>query len=226
MKITPDKPISARGLAVFAAVAAAAIVAASLLDPLVYWAFRDCPLVREPDWHRMFRVMGYLPLWLAGAVAMLLVDSGKTRREPLTSAWRRAGLLATSTVLAGIAGEILKIVLRRERPITTGGLYVFRPWLDHPLKTVNLALPSGHAMVAFAAAWILSFLFPRAAVVWLLLAVGCAATRVIARAHFLSDVVVSALASYAVVRLIWQWHMARPKRKPTPAEPADGKNHA
>jgi membrane-associated phospholipid phosphatase len=60
-------------------------------------------------------------------------------------------------------------------------------------------------MVAFAAAWVLCRLHPRASPVWLALAVGCAFTRLVSHAHLLSDVVVAAVAAYAVVWVVWRW---------------------
>jgi membrane-associated phospholipid phosphatase len=59
-------------------------------------------------------------------------------------------------------------------------------------------LPSSHVLVAFAAATVLARLFPRAWGLWYLLAAGCAVTRVLAMAHFLSDTVVAALVGYVV----------------------------
>jgi membrane-associated phospholipid phosphatase len=45
-----------------------------------------------------------------------------------------------------------------------------------------------------------AYLFPRTAPVWLLWAAGCAVTRVLAQAHFTSDVVLAAIAGALVAR--------------------------
>jgi undecaprenyl-diphosphatase len=58
-------------------------------------------------------------------------------------------------------------------------------------------MPSSHVLLAFAAAATLTRLFPRTAVMWYVLAIGCAVTRLLARAHFFSDVVVGALLGVA-----------------------------
>jgi len=58
-------------------------------------------------------------------------------------------------------------------------------------------------MVAFAAATALAHLFPRAKWVWFALAAGCAATRIIAHAHFLSDVMLGALMGWCVGWGVW-----------------------
>src|SRR5690606_20175073 len=106
--------------------------------------------------------------------------------------------------LSGVVGELLKLVFRRERPRAHDGAYVFRAFADRPLHSGGLALPSSHAIIAFGAAAMLARLFPRTAPVWSTLAAGCALPRVAAGAHFLSDVVVSALAAWAVVALLWR----------------------
>ena len=46
---------------------------------------------------------------------------------------------------------------------------------------------------------------PRARWIWLSLATGCAVTRVLQGAHFLSDVYLSAVVSFGVVAILWRW---------------------
>jgi membrane-associated phospholipid phosphatase len=96
---------------------------------------------------------------------------------------------------------------RRLRPDSFDGLWVWRPWSEDPISGSGLSLPSGHTATAFGAAWMLCLLFPRAAPVWMLLAIGCAVTRVINHSHFVSDVFISAMLSYAVARALWHWHI-------------------
>ena len=50
-----------------------------------------------------------------------------------------------------------------------------------------------------------SYLFPRTWPAWMLLAAGCAFTRVAAQAHFLSDVMLAGIAGLFVARLVWLW---------------------
>ena len=84
------------------------------------------------------------------------------------------------------------------------GEYFFRPFSESSFSTSGLALPSSHALVAFSGAFILCRLYPRAWPVWVLLAAGCALTRVQAHAHFLSDVTVAAVAAWFVVDVAWR----------------------
>jgi membrane-associated phospholipid phosphatase len=58
-------------------------------------------------------------------------------------------------------------------------------------------------MVAFGGAAMLAYCYPRTRWVWFTLAAGCGLTRVLARAHFLSDVVVGALAALATTAWLW-----------------------
>lgn len=112
-------------------------------------------------------------------------------------------LLAWGPMAAGAATETTKILVRRERPGISDGLYVFRGFDDGLFHGSAFGLPSGHTGVAFGAATILARLAPRAAVVWYLLAAGTAWTRLAQGAHFLSDVVAGAVVGYLVSRLVW-----------------------
>lgn len=174
-----------------ASLSIALIVGAHLLDG---WAWRHLvdAEVYGNDLGRMLRVVGYYPLWIALALALWL----ETRDR------RRALFLGVVPGIGGLAAEVLKLLLRRERPGPHDGAYVFRAFADRPWSTSGLALPSSHALVAFTGAWVLCRLYPRGWPVWLLLAAGCALTRVEAHAHFLSDVTVAAIAAWMVVEVL------------------------
>ncbi len=205
-----EKSVGRSRLVRIAIVGAIAIVIAHLLDP---WMYRHVRLenIYSEDWGRLLRVLGYLPLWLVLAFALWLHERPR--------AWRRPAALALSPALAGIAGELLKLLLRRERPGAHEGLYYFRPFSERTFSSSGLALPSSHAVVAFGAAAILSRLFPRAAIVWWVLAWGCALSRVAAGAHFLSDVVVSAVVGWIAGSLVWRF-IAQRQDSTFPAEVA------
>ena len=173
-----------------------AIVAAHLLDSFFYNYFND-PGIYGHDWGRALRVLGFLPVWLAVALAIWL-------HERPTRSSLHALLLISSTVASGLAGEILKLLLRRERPAAHAGHYVFRSFADRPFYSGGLSLPSSHAVVAFGAAFMLGHLYPRARWVFWLAAAGCALSRVAARAHFLSDVTVSAVVSWLIAAWLWR----------------------
>lgn len=180
---------------------ALAFAAATLLDRAAYDGLHD-PKVYERDWGRMLRIMGFLGTWLAIAVAVALQEGGEAARRALAK--RRAGLLFFSAALGGLLAEVLKLLFRRERPEIHGGEYGFRAFAERTWSTAGLALPSSHALVAFAGAAMLARLYPRARWVGYALAAGCGITRVMARAHFLSDVAMAAglgwIVAFALTR--------------------------
>lgn len=158
--------------------------------------------IANRDWARLLRITGYLPTWFIIALALHLAPPAPASHAARKHAGQRTILLVLAPTLAGLIGEIIKLIVRRERPTALDGFYSFRPLSDGPLSSGSLGFPSTHAIVAFAAAWVLCRLYPRAAPLWLALAVGCALTRVLEQAHFLSDVTAAALISYAVVQLL------------------------
>jgi membrane-associated phospholipid phosphatase len=173
------------------AVAVAACLASVALDR---WAYEHLVYanVYEQDWGRLLRILGFWPTWIIAALCLWLNDRGAAG-----SARRRAWLLVASPAVAGMADELLKLLLRRERPDARHGEYVFRAFTDRPFSGAGIGSPSSHAAVAFGAAGVLTYLFPRARWVWLALAAGCALTRVLARAHFVSDAVGGAIVGVA-----------------------------
>jgi undecaprenyl-diphosphatase len=187
---------------VFAATLIGLFVIAQVTDQ---WIFHHLAYhgIYERPWGRMLRDAGYLPLWGLVGIALVLHDWVPRARRTLGRASWRGLLLFGSAALGGAVAEILKLALRRERPGLTDGAHVFRPWSDQPLATAQLGLPSSEAAVAFAAAAVLARLFPEAGVLWYGLAVGCALTRVVSGAHFMSDVTLAALVGYVVALALW-----------------------
>lgn len=186
--------ISRRGWALLA-VAGLTLAAAHLLDWVVYPGLH-LDGVNERDWGRLLRVMGYAPTWLAIAGAFWLEGRGEGRPAgDDRRATARAILLAV--IVGGLGAEALKLLIRRERPDAEAGIYVFRSFADDPFSTRMLGMPSSHAMVAFAGAAALARRYPRAGAVLYGLAAGCGLTRVLAQAHFLSDVVAAAIGGTA-----------------------------
>lgn len=188
-----------------ALVIVAGIISAHLLDPFFYTYFRITDIYSE-DWGRTLRVQGYVPVWLAAALALYLHE------RPVR--WR-ASLLVASVGISGIVGELAKLVFRRERPYSQYGEYVFRSFSERPFHSGGLALPSTHAIVAFGAAAMLARLFPRARFVFWALAWGCGLSRVAAGAHFFSDVIVAAVLAWVVALLLWRrYGRSRMQRSP------------
>lgn len=186
------------------AVAIAAVLVAHLLDGFAFAHLR-IDGVNDKDWGRLLRVMGFVPTWLAAAAALALHDGTPLRRLHRA----RAGALIFGPALGGAAAELVKLLVRRLRPGELGE-YVFRPYTERPFSTGGLGMASSHAAVAFAAATVLSRIFPRAWLVWWGLGWGCAFTRVASGAHFLSDVVAAAVLGWVVGVLLWRAYAETP----------------
>ena len=165
---------------------------ALMLDPWI-WKQVSYPSVYDHDWGRLLRVAGSLVFWAPLALAIGLELRGRGVARPLG-----AGRVLAAPLLAGAGAELLKLLVRRERPELHQGAYFFRGFAERPFDTHDIGFPSSHAAVAFAGAAVLARLYPRAAAIGYALAFGCAATRVLAQAHFASDVVAGAVVGWAV----------------------------
>ena len=202
----PAPRIHALRVIAFVALAAVGMGLAMAADRWVFANINNEAAERE-DWHRALRVLGYLPTWLVVGAAFMMIDWD--RRAPRPGRTLLRGLYIMGSAAAGGAiAELLKLVLRRLRPGLTEGEYVFRAFSDGPLNSAGLGLPSSHTMIAFAAMGALCRLFPRAAPLWLLLAAGCGATRIIDHAHFFSDAFLGAALGYATA---WALALLGPK---------------
>ncbi|MEA3401278.1 MAG: phosphatase PAP2 family protein [Armatimonadota bacterium] len=126
--------------------------------------------------------------------------------------WRR--LLVTTVVGYAIqtgSTELLKQITGRARPRQMEGPIAFFGWSD-----AHHSFPSGHASFAFLFATIIGAYFPR--VRWLAYsyAVFVSLTRLIADAHYVSDLLFGALIGILSGFLVLYWW------PPQPARPLDG----
>jgi len=156
------------------------------------------------DWYRLLRVLGSLWTWGVVSLGLILIDRARpgdpwSVRDPFEP-YRRGAILLGSAVAAGVLAELLKLVLGRERPIDEGVFqgYVFKPLLGALTGSGgNLGLPSSHAAVAFGACGALALLHAPVRTLALLLAAGCAWSRLAVGAHWLSDVYLGAAVGLA-----------------------------
>ncbi len=185
-----------------ALIASVVIAAAHLVDVWAWTHVRD-PKVYERDWGRLLRSAGFLPTWLIVGIALWAHDRGSTGAR-----WR-GGLMVLVPTVTGALAEVLKLVFRRLRPGDTSPEYVFRSFLDHPWSNKGLGMPSSHMMVAMGAAVVLARLFPRVWWMWYLIAIGCGVTRVLAVAHYASDVAVAAVVAYIVADVLMRWGLTK-----------------
>lgn len=183
-------------------IALTAIALAHLLDHGVWQTLRLPPdafrKVEGRDWYRFLRILGFWPAWVA--VGSLLIASAlalrSRSRDPGRAGSIGLGLILSSGVAGGLA-ELAKLIIRRGRPGETGA-YTF----DWPLFSLGdppaLGTVSSHAAVAFGAAFLLARTVPGAGWIGIPLAIGCGVTRLIAGAHFLTDVLAAGVIGYAV----------------------------
>ena len=187
-----------------------AVVAIAIAHALDATAWRSARLltVNDKDWGRLLRSMGYLPTWGVIALGYWMQQRDHPRRAAYASA------LILGPALGGGLAELLKLVIRRLRPTPDAFEYVFRPFADGPWSNRGMGMPSSHVLVAFTGAVVLAQLYPRARWLRYSLAAGCAATRVLAMGHFLSDTVVAAVLGGVVGR--WVWGRANREMVPPP----------
>lgn len=183
-------------------VASGLLLAAHWFDPLVLHVVPE-NRASARDWARALRVLGYAPSWLVLAIAFVLLDWDGDR-------WRRGLLIVFGTKLSGLLADGMKLLIRRERPPDDDALhllevwpgYVFRAFSETPLSSAGLGMPSSHAAVAFGGMFMLCYLHPRASLVWIVLALGTGLTRILAEAHYVSDVVLAGIIGWITVRAL------------------------
>lgn len=182
------------------------------------------PLARQPPWRELYGAATWITTSLVvGGLAALAASLTRAARH-----WRRPAVLLLLSVAIGpglLANALLKDHWRHPRPrdlTEFGGTlhYVPAPLVG---SEGGAAFPCGHCTVGFlygAGWWIWKRRRPRLAAACLatglvlgaLLGVG----RMAAGAHFLSDILWSALLAFAVVHVL-DYHVLRPASPPRPA---------
>ncbi len=150
----------------------------------------------------IMKQVGHFSIWLIAGFALIIIDLPKIFRNGYRYL-NRAAFLVSSALLSGLSAEILKLIIRRERPdpLFFNGS-VFRGWVGAWWKSNNLGTPSSHAMVAFGGVWALCVLFPRARIIWISAAVFCGLSRMAHQAHLLGDVYIACILSYIIAMFL------------------------
>ena len=151
-------------------------------------------------------------LWtLAGAmVAIALVAAGLhgTSRVILLGLGTRVQFLFLAVLVPVLTGNLLKLTLGRGRPLVGGNTDPFN-FMPFAGSEAYYSLPSGHAVTAFALAFAVGALWPRARVAMFVYAVVIALTRLLLLAHHPSDVVAGALVGLIGAMTVRYWFAAR-----------------
>ncbi|MBS0190606.1 MAG: phosphatase PAP2 family protein [Phycisphaerales bacterium] len=200
----------ARGRAWILALAIFGLVATHLLDRWFFHAFYLGPAgagqVESKAWYQILRQAGDVRAWIIvslaiGAHAFWRAYGGSGQRL------RLGGVIAITAapMAAGIAAELFRMILARERPMAGGeyhdhawrglfaGVYSGGRWFD----LGELGLPSSHAAVAMAGAVACARAFPGTGWVLVPVAIGCSWTRMATGRHYASDVFLGMIIGWA-----------------------------
>jgi undecaprenyl-diphosphatase len=151
-------------------------------------------------------------LWALAAILFLVAIIAPrlrgTSRSVLISFGTRIQFIFFAVLLPVLMGEIIKDIVGRGRPFVGGQANAFN--FSHFAGTEAYAsFPSGHATTAFALAFAVSVLWPRARVPMLIYAIAIGASRLVLLAHHPSDVVAGALLGVIGAMLVRYWFAAR-----------------
>lgn len=150
-------------------------------------------------------------LWPLGLIYLALAALPRPQtpisQAVLASVMVRAGFLFAAIGLPGLFASLVKNMIGRARPGVGGSIdpFLFDPFHWAPSFA---SLPSGHATTAFAALAAIGVLFPRARTALLIYAIVIATSRVVIRAHYISDVMAGAVVGIVGVILVRRWFAA------------------
>jgi membrane-associated phospholipid phosphatase len=159
------------------------------------------------DFGKDIYVMVALAAMLLAVAIMAPLRSG-TSKFRLLGFGTRIQFLFFAVLTSVIAGELIKWIAGRGRPFVGGkaNAFNFEPFVG---TEAHASFPSGHAITAFALAFAVAAVWPRARVAILAYAILIAATRLLLLAHHPSDVVAGALVGFIGAMFVRYWFAAR-----------------
>jgi membrane-associated phospholipid phosphatase len=205
---------AARHILLLSAVTGVAIIA--LMYALDAWEIGQMPPRGSPSlwWIRILTDFGkdaYLLSALAVLLAAVAVISPAVRgiqRSLLLGLGTRLQFLFFAVLVPVLIGEAIKWSVGRGRPFVGGDANVFN--FSHFAGTpAYSSFPSGHATTAFALAFAVSVVWPKARPAMIVYALIILATRLVLLAHHPSDVVAGALVGVIGAMFVRYWFAAR-----------------
>jgi len=142
------------------------------------------------------------------AVAIVAPARHGIQRSLLLGLGTRVQFLFLAVLVSVLTGELIKWIVGRGRPFVGGQANAFN--FSHFAGTEAYAsFPSGHATTAFALAFAVAAIWPRARFAVVVYALVIAATRLVLLAHHPSDVVAGALVGITGAMVVRYWFAAR-----------------
>jgi membrane-associated phospholipid phosphatase len=156
-----------------------------------------------------FGKSAYVLLVLAGLLVVIALTSPALRgqaRSLLLGLGTRLQFIFLAVLVPSLIGEALKWVIGRGRPFVGDNVFNFRHFGG---SEAFASFPSGHTNTAFALAFAVSALWPKARPWMLAYAVAIALSRLVLLAHHTSDVVAGALVGVIGAMAVRYWFAAR-----------------
>jgi membrane-associated phospholipid phosphatase len=153
----------------------------------------------------------YVLLSLAVMLLVVILVSPRLRgasRSQLLGLGLRVQFLFFAVLVPVLAGEVVKWIAGRGRPFVGGKANPFN-FVPFAGGEPYASLPSAHAITAFALAFAVGAVWPRARVAMLVYAVLIATSRLVLLAHHPSDVVAGALIGVVGAMFVRYWFAAR-----------------
>jgi membrane-associated phospholipid phosphatase len=196
-----------------AGLAAAIIVLMYAIDA---WEIAQMPKRGTPSlwWVRILTDFGkdeYVLAVLAGLLIAVAIVSPALRgiqRSLLLGLGTRLQFIFCAVAVSSLVTEVLKYSIGRGRPFVGGeaNAFHFSHFAGNP---AYYSFPSGHATTAFALAFAVSFVWPKARLAMAAYALIIAATRLVLLAHHPSDVVAGAMVGIIGAMFVRYWFAAR-----------------
>ena len=188
----------------------------ALMFVLDAWEIGQMPKRGTPSlwWMRILTDFGKDEYVLAAlgvlliAVAIVAPALAGIQRSLLLGLGTRLQFLFCAVLMSALISEAIKWCVGRGRPFVggEGNVFYFSHFAGTPAYS---SFPSGHATCAFALAFAVSALWPRARNVMLVYALFICATRLVLLAHHPSDVVAGTLVGTIGAMLVRYWFAAR-----------------
>ncbi|WP_108519445.1 phosphatase PAP2 family protein [Bradyrhizobium algeriense] len=180
------------------------------------WEIAQMPKRGTPSlwWVRILTDFGkdeYVLAVLGGLLIAVAIVSPALRgiqRSLLLGLGTRLQFIFCAVIVSNLVTEVLKYCIGRGRPFVGGeaNAFHFSHFAGNP---AYYSFPSGHATTAFALAFAVSVVWPKARVAMAVYAIVIAATRLVLVAHHPSDVVAGALVGVIGAMFVRYWFAAR-----------------